>query len=120
MIVKSVVEVIADVGFTTLVTMTVTLLVVIMLLAENVIVLLVKLLTVSVFELYNTVEFDVIVVAAGKVKVIVFLVVVGENVMLHVYEVTAFIVESAGVTVKTVDSIRAKCIIEMISLNIIL
>ena len=66
------------------------------------------------------VEFDDTVVAEGKVKVMEVLEDVGEKVMLQVYDVTAFMVGSEGVTVKTVDSIRLNCKIEMIRLNIIL
>ena len=90
-IVKSVVEVIADGGLTTLVTVTVTLLAFPRVVAENDIVLFVKLVTAKVFELYIIVELLVIVTADGKEKVIKFLVEIGEKLMLHTYEVTAFI-----------------------------
>ena len=90
-IAKSVVEVIADGGLITLVTVTVTLLEFPKVVAENDIVLFVKLVTVKVFELYIIVELLVIVTADGKEKVIKFLVEIGEKVILHIYEVTAFI-----------------------------
>ena len=90
-IAKSVVEVIADGGLITLVTVTVALLAFPKVVAENDIVLFVKLVTGKVFELYIIVELLVIVTADGKEKVIKFLVEIGEKVILHIYEVTAFI-----------------------------
>ena len=81
LIAKLVVEVIAEGGFKTLLTMTVVARVASMVVAEKVILLVVKLLTASVLELYKMVELLWRVTEDGKVSVRVLRVVVGEKVM---------------------------------------
>lgn len=81
---KSVVDVIAEGGLTTLVTVIVALLTAPIPLAENDIVLLVKLDIANEAELYITVELLVIVTVDGNDNVMVVLFEIGENVIIHV------------------------------------